>query len=193
MGAVLVAAAMVLAGCTTDDGVDQVSTTTNPSATEQPGNPWDLPLEQRPPLFDPCEEIPIEAVEAGVGSGVEPDPELRIHQPGELMSCAWMNNEVIFAVLSTWKSRSSYLSDSSFIASDAEVENRVGLRLIGHADMGAHACQQLFFTSQGTVFISIDMISGLSSFKGVNFVDPCEALEESLQGVMSYVPGGDFR
>ena len=62
----MVAVAVVLSGCATGDGNNQGATTTSPAADEAPANPWDVPLEQRPALFDPCEEIPIEAVEEAI-------------------------------------------------------------------------------------------------------------------------------
>ncbi|MDO8394341.1 MAG: hypothetical protein Q7T31_08140, partial [Dietzia sp.] len=80
------------------------ATTTSPAAAEETINPWDLPIEQRPALFDPCAEIPIEAVEQGVGGPVEPSEQLHNHRPGELFSCGWKNDEVLIDILSTWKS-----------------------------------------------------------------------------------------
>src|SRR5699024_80758 len=94
VGAVLVAAAVMVSGCGADDGA--VTTTSPP--TEAPVNPSDLPLEERPDLFDPCAEIPIEAVEEALGGPVEPDEQLRIDRPGELLSCGWRNRDVIFTV-----------------------------------------------------------------------------------------------
>lgn len=101
VGAVLAAAAVVVSGCGAGDGEG----TTTSALPEAPVNPWDLPLEERPDLFDPCAEIPIEAVEEALGGPVELDEQLRIERPGELLSCGWRNREVIFNVLSTWKSR----------------------------------------------------------------------------------------
>ena len=65
----LVAAAVVVSGC----GADHGEGTTTSASPEAPVNPWDLPLEERPDLFDPCAEIPIEAVEEALGGPVELD------------------------------------------------------------------------------------------------------------------------
>src|SRR5699024_6177327 len=51
VAAVLVASCVVVAGCTSS-GEEEAATASEP-VVEPPSNPWDLPLEQRPPLFDP--------------------------------------------------------------------------------------------------------------------------------------------
>ncbi|WP_374220835.1 DUF3558 family protein [Dietzia sp. KRD202] len=191
--AALVAAGVVLSGCASADGGEDTSTTTSPAAAEEPGNPWDLPIEQRPALFDPCAEIPVEAIEEGVSSPVRQDEQLRIHQPGDLFACGWKNEEVIFGVLSTWKSRGDYLGDDSLVASESQVAGRPSLRLLSKADMGDNGCQQSFFTSEGTLIVSVDLIHGLSAFKGENFADPCSVLDESILSVMPYLSEGDFQ
>lgn len=191
--AAVVAAGVVLSGCASADGGEETSTTTSPAAAEEPGNPWDLPIEQRPALFDPCAEIPIEAIEEGVGSPVRQDEQLRINQPGDLLACGWKNDEVIFGVLSTWKSRSDYLRDQSFVASESEIRGRPSLRLLSKADAGENSCRQLFFSSEGTLFVSVDLVHGLASFKGENFSDPCSVLDEAILPVMMYLPEGDFQ
>ena len=192
MGAALVAVGVVLSGCASADGGEEAPTTTSAAAPEESGNPWDLPVEQRPALFDPCAEIPVEAIEEGVGSPVREDSELRIDRPGELLACGWKNEEVIFGVLSTWKSREDYSRDKMFEVSEFEVAGRPGVRLIGTADMGRHSCQQLFFTSQGTVFASVDLVHGLGSFKGEILADPCSVLSEVIVPTMPFFPKGDF-
>lgn len=191
--AAVVAAGVVLSGCASADGGEDMSTTTSPAGAEKPGNPWDLPIEQRPALFDPCSEIPVEAVEEGVGSPVRQDEQLQINQPGDLLACGWKNDEVIFGVLSTWKSRSDYLRDQSFVASESEIRGRPSLRLVSKSDMGENGCQRTLFTHKGTLFVSVDLIHGLSAYKGNNFADPCAALDESILPVMPYLPQGDFK
>ena len=182
----LVAAAVVVSGCGADDGEG----TTTSASPEAPVNPWDLPLEERPDLFDPCAEIPIEAVEEALGGPVELDEQLRIERPGELLSCGWRNREVIFNVLSTWKSRDEYLNDGIFITSEQSVAGRPGIQL---ADKSAtQSCRQAFFTSLGTVYSSIDLIHGLSAFRGENFVDPCEVLNTVAESTLHSLPEGDY-
>ncbi|WP_440220212.1 DUF3558 family protein [Dietzia sp. MNB45] len=187
------AAVVVLSGCASADGGEETSTTTSPAAAEEPGNPWDLPIEQRPALFDPCAEIPIEAIEEGVGSPVRQDEQLRINEPGDLLACGWKNGEVIFGVLSTWKSRGDYLGDDSLVASESKVSGRPSLRLLSKADMGENGCQQSFFTPEGTLIVSVDLIHGLFAFRGENFADPCSVLDESILSVMPYLSEGDFQ
>lgn len=192
--AAALAACVVLSGCASDQGGDQ-ATTTSPVVTESPSNPWDLPIEQRPPLFDPCAEIPIEAVEQGVGGPVEEVEEFEKHQTGELMSCGWSNDELHFGVLSTWKSREDYMVDRMFVVQDAnaEVAGRTGLQISERGDISDSTCLQLFFTSQGTVWVSLDLISSFNEFKGDRFTPACEALNEAIIPIMEFVPEGDFR
>lgn len=189
-----VAAVVVLSGCAAAGGDSdvRVDPSTSQVIVESQADPWELPLEERPELFDPCAEIPVEAVEEGVGSPVRPDDELRINRPGELFACGWKNEEVLFGVLSTWKSRGDYLRDESFVASESEVLGRPGLRLLSKADMGDNSCRQLFFSSEGTLFVSVDLIHGLASFKGQVFANSCSVLDEAIVPVVQHLPDGDF-
>ena len=188
VGAALLAAAVVLSGC---GAVEENVTTTSPSP-ETPVNPWDLPLEDRPALFDPCAEIPVEAVEEALGGPVEPDDRLHNGNPRSLISCGWKNNEAIFGVLGTWKSREEYVSDGSYAYTKIETGNRHGLRLVATSDLGANRCREVFFTSRGTAFISLDLFTGTTSFKGKDFVEPCEALSGISETILTYAPAGSF-
>src|SRR5690606_26767825 len=107
--AALAAAVLVLSGC----GSAEVDTTTSPPP-ETPVNPWDLPLEERPPLFDPCIEIPIETIEQGVGEPVTGDDQFESSKPGQLRSCGWRNEEVIIGIVGTWRSQEEFLADPEF-------------------------------------------------------------------------------
>lgn len=189
----MVAAGVVVAGCASVDG-DPLATTTGPVITETSGNPWDLPIEQRPALFDPCAEIPVEAVEQGVGGAVWNVEAYTRHQPGELMSCGWKNSELHLSLLSTWKSRAEYLADKSFAVQDAQakVGARTGLRLSEKNDSFDTTCLQLFFTSHGTVWVSLDLVGGLSTFRGRQLVKSCDALHEVILPILAYIPEGNF-
>ena len=187
VGAALVAAAVVLSGCSS---VEENVTTTSPSP-ETPINPWDLPLEDRPALFDPCAEIPVEAVEEGVESPVTRDDQFLLSKPGELLACGWRSDEVIFSALSTWKSRDEYLNDRAFVASENSMNGRPGLEL--RDTVGTRSCQQAFFTSSGTIFLAIDLITGLTTFRGEHFSDPCEALAEVTLPILDALPDGDHQ
>ncbi|MBF6842361.1 DUF3558 family protein, partial [Acinetobacter baumannii] len=120
----------LLSGCGAGQGGDE-TTTTSPIVTETSANPWDLPIEQRPALFDPCAEIPIEAVEQAVGGTVKPVDEFSNSEAKELISCGWKNREIHLVSLATWKSRDDYLSDRSFQLLDGGLETagRSGMRL----------------------------------------------------------------
>lgn len=146
VGAALLAAGLMLSGCAS--GQDEVPTTTTSAAAVGPTNPWDLPLEQRPPLFDPCEEIPVEAVEEAIGSPLNAVENYSNDEPGELVSCGWKNSEIHFALLSTWKSRDEYFADRGFVIreSDANFSGRSGIRMVSKGDNTDGSCYAVFFT-----------------------------------------------
>ncbi|MFN3339849.1 MAG: DUF3558 family protein [Dietzia sp.] len=185
---------MVLSGCGAGQEDDQ-TTTTSPVVTETSGNPWDLPIEQRPALFDPCAEIPIEAVEQGVGGPVEEVREFSSSEPEDLISCGWKNGEVHFVLLATWKSHEEYRSDRSFAVIDEQASSngRSGLRLTEAGDNSSRTCTQLFFTSQGTMWVSVDLVTALREFKGQRLANACDALEEAVRPIVAHIPEGDYR
>ena len=190
--AAAVAACVVLCGCVSGEASDQ--TTTSPAGTEVASNPWDLPIEQRPALFDPCTEIPVQAIEQGVGGPVEPDERLTNHRPGELMTCGWTNRKVQFNAIGTWKSRSEYLADPGFVLKEdgAVIAGRKSLRMAEVGDGTDRTCLHLFFTNRGTVYLKLDLVGGLSEFRGVRFSKACDALDQAIEPVVSYIPEGDF-
>lgn len=183
----------VVSACGVGQNDDQV-TTTSPAAIEESGNPWDLPIEQRPPLFDPCAEIPIEAVEEGVGGPVEPSEQLRNHRPGELFSCAWKNDEVLFGVVGTWRSKQEFLDDTGLVEINptARIENRVGLRARDRGDESSTTCYHVLFTDRGAVILNVNLVGSLSSFRGAVLEDACEVSEHVSSSVLEYLPGGEL-
>lgn len=191
--AALLAACVVLSGCASGSGDEKTTTTSSPVA-QTPTNPWDLPLEQRPPLFDPCEEIPVEAVEKGLASSVEKLSTATRHEPGSLMSCSWSSDEAIFGVLSTWKSREDYIADDMFTVEelDSTLPGKNTLLLTEPTDQSQSTCIHLFFTGLGTVMMSLDMTTSLNEFNGENMVEACEALAEVVAPVVPYIPEGEF-
>ncbi|GAA4260776.1 DUF3558 family protein [Dietzia aurantiaca] len=186
----LVAAVMVLSGCAS---ATEDVTTTSPSP-ETPVNPWDLPLEERPDLFDPCAEIPVEAVEEGVGLPLEVVEQFQNYKPGELISCGWKTDEVHVSLLSTWKSREEFLADStvSVIDADSNATGRPSLRMQEAADSTNMGCLHLFFTEVGAVMYKMSLVTSLEQFKGERFVDSCDALDQAIKPVISRLPQGDF-
>ena len=195
MCAALVAAGVVLSGCASADGGEEAPTTTSAAAPEESGNPWDLPVEQRPALFDPCTEIPIEAVEKGVGSKVEPAEQFKSSRPGELISCGWSNREVNVVVLSTWKSKDEYLADPAFRVLDQQTHHpaRPGLRITDNRTDPVDNCVQLYFTPRGTVWTGLDLTTSLFEFNGQRLSDTCEALTRILPPIADLLPQGDIQ
>lgn len=193
VGAALLAAGLALSGCASGDDQDQTTTTT-PAAAQGPTNPWDLPLEQRPPLFDPCEEIPVEAVEEAIGSPIEPEGRLTKSEPGGLEACGWNSDEIMFHVLATWKSYEEYLANPTGTIHDisTRVAGRNALKLVD-SSTNSNTCRYLFFTESGTVAISVGFVNSLNSFQGQKFSEICEVLDEVSEPIIAMVPEGDFR
>lgn len=191
--AAALAACVVLSGCGAGQEDDQ-TTTTSPVVTETPGNPWDLPIEQRPALFDPCAEIPVEAVEQGVGGPVEANELLTRYEPAGLMVCAWKSEDAHVNVLSTWKPLEAYLSDPSFVVKDVKYETsgRRSLLMVEKGDNSDSTCLQVFSTPVGTVWIKLDLVSGLNKFNAKRFVKACDALDEAAFPILPYLPKGDI-
>lgn len=196
--AALVAGCVVLSGCASGDGGS--STTTSSPVAQGASNPWDLPLEQRPPLFDPCEEIPVEAVEEGVGAPVKPDPDLTRSEPGSLVACGWSTDEIMIHILSTWKSYRDYLAEPTGYIRDMNVsiKGRSAMILSGtNVENGAgkdpNVCRYLLFTEKGTVVISVGFINSLNSFRGESFAKSCHVLQEVGAPLVEFLPEGEFR
>jgi hypothetical protein len=182
----------MLTGCVAGQADDQ-ATTTSPTTADAPSNPWDLPIEQRPALFDPCAEIPVEAVEQGVGGPVEEVEQLDNHRPGELLSCGWKSDEVLIDILSTWKSYDQYIAEPTGIIESAmtEVLDRQAMRLTDRFE-GPATCRYLFFTSSGTVAISLSLTTTFDTFRGQRFSQVCEVLNEVSGPIIEHLPDGDL-
>lgn len=191
--AAALAVCAVVSACGVGQNDDQV-TTTSPAAIEESGNPWGLPIEQRPPLFDPCAEIPIEAVEEGVGGPVAPSEQLHNHRPGELFSCGWKNDEVLVDLLSTWKSYQGYVGEPTGIIENLKEDHsgRLAVKITDRRN-DPTTCRYLFFTELGTVAVSLSLTSTFNSFRGSRFTHVCVALDEFTDSIIEFLPKGDFR
>lgn len=194
VGAAVIAAGLALFGCASG-GDEETPTTTTSSAAAGPINPWNLPIEQRPALFDPCSELPVEAVEQGLGGPVEPVQQFTRHQPGGLMACSWATEHAEINVLSTWKSRDQYLKDASFTVVDPEFElgGRESMRMLDATDSTERACLQVFFTERGATWLMLDLIDRFREFDGERFVDPCNVLEQVGLPIIEHLPKGNFK
>lgn len=192
--AAVVAAGVVLSGCASADGGEDTSTTTSPAAAEKPGNPWDLPVEQRPALFDPCAEIPEEAIAEAVGDSVAAAEHVHHHRPGELYACGWKNDEVLLGIVGTWRTRVEFLADSEFGSVDTQsvVHGRPGFRASDRSGGPDENCYQIFFTSRGAVVVNVVLTKALREFRGERSVKACDVLDQTIGPVTKFIPGGDF-
>lgn len=193
IGAALAAVGVVLSGCGTADGDDTTTTTPTTSVAEQSDSPWDLPLEQRPALFDPCAEIPDEAVAEGFGEPVQRTERYVNHKPGELMSCGWESEDVEINILSTWKSRDDYIADRTFTVEENEIGGRPGMRGLDNINDGGRTCIQFFFSERGTIWLKTNLLGRFREFNGEQFADACKALNQMVIPVIPHLPEGDFQ
>lgn len=194
VAAAVVTVGMIATGCGSADGGEGTPTTTSAPAAEESGNPWDLPVEQRPALFDPCADVPTDAVERAVGAPIRKEARLTKSDPGNLQTCGWSTDELIVDLVATWKSHADYLVDpTGVIASERyPVEDRIALRLLDRED-DPNTCRYLFFTERGTVAISASLTTTFKTFRGKRFADVCEVLHEVSSPLVQIVPPGDFR
>ena len=190
VGAALVAAAVVLSGC----GSAQESVTTTSPSPETPVNPWDLPLEERPALFDPCAEIPVEAVEEALGGPFRTDDGMSDTRPNELYTCAWRDDEVMYIVTATWLSQQGFLTNSEFGPFDTQSAafDRPSFRTRARGPDAESTCHQVFFTSRGAAVVNVNLMKSMGQYRGATFVDACEVLEKSINPIVQHLPAGDF-
>lgn len=193
--AAAVAMGLVLAGCGSGAGGSGEGATTTSATADQSGNPWAMPASERPPLFDPCAEIPIEAVREGAGPEAQQNPELAKKDPGQLEVCAWKTGEVLFNVLATWKSYRDYAADQTVVLDPVPVQvgDREAIRLKTRADTSGRFCRLLFFTEKGTVVTTAGLTTGLRSFRGERSVDSCDVVDAMTGSIAEFIPEGDFR
>lgn len=193
--AAAVAMGLVLAGCGSGAGGSGEGVTTTSTAAEKSGNPWAMPASERPPLFDPCAEIPIEAVREGAGPEARPDDELGQREPGQLTSCGWSTSEVLVSVLATWKSHRDYMADETVMLDPTPVKvgGRTATRLRTRSDTSQRYCRLLFFTERGTVVTTAATVTSLEKFRGKNFVPVCDVVDKVAAPLVEHFPEGDFR
>ena len=168
-------------------------TTTSPSP-ETAANPWDLPLEERPALFDPCTEIPIDAVEEGLGGPVQVDEALLNHQSEKLHTCAWRDGELLYVITVTWLDKRGFLDDPEFgeIDTEAKVFDRPSFQMRDSGDTSGATCYRVFFTSRGAAVANVNLMKSMGQYRGDTFVDSCDILNESIGPIIRHLPAGDF-
>ena len=165
-----------------------------PAVAAATGNPWDLPLDQRPPLFDPCTEIPESALRE---AGFTPDmrkPELTMRKPGEGMACAWGNSEVLANMISVWRTPEE-VREMEHIAFQGviEVDGRNAEEYFEVGDYGHRTDRAFFYTGRGAVSLSISSVSAVREFKGRYGVDAREVFRSTSSPFVAAIPSGDYR
>ena len=194
VGAALVAAGLVLSGCTTGSEPESTTTTTTAAAAQEPTNPWDLPLEQRPPLFNPCEGASLEAFDRALEEPGPPSEQMLNNEPNWLYSCMRSNDEVRIGVLASWKSKEEYYQDSQLTNQqrDFELAGRNGLRANIRGGDPSYKCIHVFFTSRGATFIDVTLRTTLRVYRGERSADACDVLDDIGPPIVDSFPKGDF-
>ena len=110
LGACLAALGGGLSACSLADA----DTATHPRASFSAGNaennasspsadPWTLPIEARPDLFNPCTEVAAEDLAAAGLDGLAPWPEAEFDQDSPyIKQCGWKNEDLSFKISSAW-------------------------------------------------------------------------------------------
>lgn len=166
IGVVMCAAALV-SGCGTVSGQAEPE---NPTASD--------------PAFDPCEDIPDEAIR---GIGMDPATEARdilgVHQPGAHI-CQWSNATNSIAVLST-----NYTLDDvrrnpdNEAMTEIEVGGRRALVYRVSWDSPERTCDIAFPSGAGTVSITAS-----EAGSGPVRQDPCLAVRQSTEALLAFIP-----
>ena len=192
VAAALLAVGLVVSGCGVGGGE---GTTTTSAVAEDPSNPWEVPLEQRPELFDPCTPAMVAAFEEGIGTPLTPEEDFTVDRPTELRGCGWTNDEVRVSILSTWKSYDQYLADRGLQIREPAYSagDRSGMLMTDSKQSSESTCRALYFTERGTVLMSMSLRSGLRTFRGEHFVDACDGLDQVILPIIRQIPEGDFR
>lgn len=81
----------------------QASTYVSSGGRSPVEDPWTLPVEDRPPLFDPCSEISVEDLAAAGIEGAAEWPEATIKQKSpNVNQCGWTSESGAIAVGAHW-------------------------------------------------------------------------------------------
>lgn len=199
-GLLVVSAVAVAGACGSDDEpagtqVTAVSSAGAPTAAaaEGPVDPWTLPVDQRPPLFDPCTEIPADVL-AQFSEGGEQDEKMARNEPGNIFSCSWDTSEASLDLVASWKSRAELESERvmNFMLGQAPASSR-SQKAVPVGSESDHDCREVFFTERGTIMLGVRIFNSLRSYRGRSFVNSCDALDSKVGQVESYLPWGDFR
>ena len=59
-------------------------------------------------------------------------------------------------------------------------------------DTTDRTCMHVFFTERGTSWVKLDLVGGLSEFRGQRFSDACQSLDHVMNSIENFVPEGDF-
>ncbi len=164
---VLLCAAALVSGCGTVSGQAEAE---DPTASD--------------PAFDPCEDIPDEAVR---GIGMDPATEARdilgVHQPGAHI-CQWSNATHSVAVLST-----NYTLDDvrrnpdNEKMTEIEIGGRPALEYRVSWDSPERTCDIAFPSGAGTV-----SITATEAGTGPVVQDPCRVTRQSAGALLPFIP-----
>lgn len=182
-------AVLLIGGCTMVDGLGGGRSTEGGTSAEVVADPWSLPLEERPPLYDSCTELPEEAL-ARIGFSPEdrlPEPEE--NEPGQLTGCMWKNQNYILTITGTWSSIRDFRYDNSFKNHERlTIGARDGMAMFRTS--GFEACSIVFPTIRGIILV-IGLRGGVDPIEeNLSARAECREVTSKLQSMERYFPEG---
>ena len=190
--AVLVMLGGLLSACSVwDTGTAALPGSSNTSASpaSESADPWTLPVEQRPELFNPCTEISLDDLTAAGLENPTPRPEAEdFSDDPPLRQCGWEADNFLLTVGSIWTAMSE-LSDGPYerITSVTNIDSYSLGTLEKEGRTRQLSCGVASETALG--LITLDAIRVTNSVNSArNDKDTCEDLTVLFGGLASKLP-----
>lgn len=152
-------------------------------------DPWTLPIEDRPELFNPCTEISLEDLTAAGLENPTPRPQAEDHSddpPGH--QCGWEADNFSLTIGTLWRSMDDFSEGAhERITSETEVgEYRLGT-LESESNNRRMSCAVATDTSLG--LLTIDAVRSAFEVNSMRIdQDTCEDLKTLFAGLVPSVP-----
>ena len=152
-------------------------------------DPWTLPIEDRPELFNPCTEISLEDLAAAGLENPTPRPEAEDHSddpPGH--QCGWESNNFTLVVGSMWRSIDDFGESSYEVITSI---NDVGSYSLGTLESERNdrqmACAVGTDTSLGLVTMDAVRVTTDANATRID-QDTCKDLTSLFRGIAPSLP-----
>ncbi|MDO5663322.1 MAG: DUF3558 family protein, partial [Brachybacterium sp.] len=145
---------------------ERAQTTEGDTTTSVEANPYELPLEERPPLFDPCTEIPEEALEEAGFTPEDKDQNFFIDDHAMINGCQWTNDDLMLSVASYWYSLEEMVANNDFQLQEPFPDQDRSGQFFKDPNRRDGAELAIFSTTRGVVIIDGQFASILPTFRG---------------------------